>query len=79
MSSPAASLIQLRPKGKSPRHEQLARSSLFVGLTPEELDVLQLIINWGTMQGALDHSPIDDLAVSTAVVSLMQRDYVRLV
>lgn len=40
MSSPAASLIQLRPKGKSPRHEQLARSSLFVGLTPEELDAV---------------------------------------
>ena len=48
-------------------------------LTPDELDVLQLIINWGTMQGALDHSPVDDLAVCSAVLNLMQRDYVRLV
>jgi pSer/pThr/pTyr-binding forkhead associated (FHA) protein len=46
-------------------------------LTPDELDVLQLIINWGTLQGALDHSPSDDLVVSTAVLSLMERDYVR--
>jgi hypothetical protein len=48
-------------------------------LTPDELDVLQLVINWGTLQGALDHSPVDDLVVCTAVVGLMQRDYVRLV
>jgi hypothetical protein len=48
-------------------------------LTPEELDVLQLVVNWGTMQGALDHSPVDDLAVCTAVLSLMRRDYIRLV
>jgi pSer/pThr/pTyr-binding forkhead associated (FHA) protein len=46
-------------------------------LTPDELDVLQLVINWGTLQGALDHSPSDDLVVSTAVLSLMERDYVR--
>jgi pSer/pThr/pTyr-binding forkhead associated (FHA) protein len=48
-------------------------------LTPDELDVLQLVINWGTLQGALDHSPVDDLVVCTAVVNLMQRDYLRLV
>ncbi len=40
MSSPAASLVQLRPKAKTPRHEQVARSSLFVGLTPAELDAV---------------------------------------
>lgn len=48
-------------------------------LTPDELDVLQLVINWGTLRGALDHSPVDDLVVCTAVVNLMQRDYLRLV
>jgi len=48
-------------------------------LTPEELDVLQLLINWGTMQGALDHSPVDDIVVCSAVANLMQRDYIRLV
>jgi hypothetical protein len=48
-------------------------------LTPDELDVLQLVINWGTMQCALDHSPVDDLTVCSAVLNLMQRDYIRLV
>jgi len=47
-------------------------------LTPEELDVLQLVINWGTLQGIIDHSPADDLVVCTAIVNLMSRDYVRL-
>lgn len=46
-------------------------------LTPDELDVLQLVLNWGTLQGVLDHSPQDDLAVATGLVGLMQRDYVR--
>jgi hypothetical protein len=46
-------------------------------LTPEELDVLQLVLNWGTLQGVLDHSPLDDLAAATAIITLMQRDYVR--
>jgi pSer/pThr/pTyr-binding forkhead associated (FHA) protein len=47
-------------------------------LTAEELDVLQLVINWGTLQGAIDHSPSDDVAVCTSLLSLMQREYVRL-
>lgn len=46
-------------------------------LQPEELDVLQLVVNWGTLQGVLDHSPLDDLFVCNALMSLMQRDYVR--
>ncbi len=46
-------------------------------LHPEELDVLQLVLNWGTLGGVLDHSPSDDVAVATSLVSLMQRDYVR--
>jgi hypothetical protein len=46
-------------------------------LHPEELDVLQLIINWGSLQGVLDHAPMDDVAVATAVLNLMQRGYVR--
>ncbi len=46
-------------------------------LTPDELDVLQLVLNWGTLDGVLDHSPQEDLKVATALASLMQRDYVR--
>lgn len=46
-------------------------------LNPPELDVLQLVLNWGTLRGVFDHSPSDDVAVATVVLSLMQRDYVR--
>ncbi len=46
-------------------------------LQPDELDVLQLVLNWGTLGGVLDHSEKDDVAIATTLVSLMQRDYVR--
>lgn len=46
-------------------------------LKPEQLDVLQLVINWGTLQGILDHSDKDDLTASQALVDLIGRDYVR--
>ena len=46
-------------------------------LNPDELDVLQLVLNWGTMAGVLDHSDKDDVAVATFLVTLMKRDYVR--
>jgi hypothetical protein len=46
-------------------------------LTPEELDVLQLVHNYGSLNGVLDHSVQDDVGCATIVVSLLQRDYVR--
>lgn len=46
-------------------------------LQAEELDTLQLVINWGNLQGAMDHGPLDDVTVATSVLSLIQRGYVR--
>ena len=46
-------------------------------LQPEELDVLQLIINWGTLQGAYDNAVQDDVVIATTVASLLERGYVR--
>lgn len=46
-------------------------------LGPEELDVLQLVINWGNLQGVLDHATQDDFTVSNSVLGLLQRGYVR--
>ena len=46
-------------------------------LTPEQLDVLQLVHNYGSFTGVLDHSPQDDLQVAEIVVELIKRDYVR--
>lgn len=46
-------------------------------LTPELLDVLQLVHNHGTLAGVLDHSDQDDVVVSEAVLQLIKRNYVR--
>jgi len=46
-------------------------------LTPDHLDVFQLAHNWGTVQGVLDHSEKDDLTVSTLLLELLQREYLR--
>jgi hypothetical protein len=46
-------------------------------LSPDELDVLQLVLNWGNLQGALDHAAAEDITVSALVLGLLQRGYVR--
>jgi hypothetical protein len=46
-------------------------------LQPEELDVLQLIINWGTLQGVFDNASQDDVVIATSVASLLERGYLR--
>jgi hypothetical protein len=44
-------------------------------LQPPELDVLQLVHNFGRMPAILDHSPKTDLETATLVLALMQREY----
>ncbi len=46
-------------------------------LSPEELDVLQLVINWGSLQGVFDNASQDDVAIATTVAALLQRGYLR--
>ncbi len=46
-------------------------------LQPEELDVLQLVINWGTLQGVFDNASQDDVLIATTVASLLERGYLR--
>ncbi|MFT3709240.1 MAG: FHA domain-containing protein [Archangium sp.] len=46
-------------------------------LQPEELDVLQLVINWGTLQGVFDNASQDDVVIATSVASLLERGYLR--
>jgi Domain of unknown function (DUF4388)/FHA domain len=46
-------------------------------LTHDELDIIQLVINWGTLQGVLDHAVREDVAVASRVLDLLQRGYVR--
>ncbi len=43
---------------------------------PDELDVLQLVLNWGTLQGVLDQRDKDDVVVAEHMVALLERGYV---
>jgi hypothetical protein len=47
-------------------------------LNPDELDVLQLILNWGTLQGVFDNASQDDVSLATIAASLLERGYVRM-
>ncbi len=46
-------------------------------LTPDQLDVLQLVYNFGALGGVLDHSDKDDVQTAEVLVELLKRDYVR--
>jgi pSer/pThr/pTyr-binding forkhead associated (FHA) protein len=46
-------------------------------LAPEQLDVVQLVHNYGTFEGVLDHSDKDDVATAEVVLQLMKKDYIR--
>jgi len=46
-------------------------------LTPELLDVLQQVHNYGSLGGVLDHSEQDDVQAAESVLQLIKRDYVR--
>ena len=46
-------------------------------LNGEQLDVLQLVHNYGSMQGVLDHSDKDDVTTATVLLDLIRRDVVR--
>ncbi|RKH37695.1 FHA domain-containing protein [Corallococcus sicarius] len=67
---------QLPPMATALRLAQPLTSPL-KELTPEMLDVLQLVHNHGSLGGVLDHSDGDDVLTAESVVQLMKRDYVR--
>ena len=46
-------------------------------LNPQELDVVQLAHNFGSFQGVLDHSDLDDVATAELVAGLLKRDFLR--
>jgi len=46
-------------------------------LSADELDVLQLAHNYGSLKGVLDHSEKDDVAAAEVVLKLLKHDYVR--
>jgi pSer/pThr/pTyr-binding forkhead associated (FHA) protein len=46
-------------------------------LTPDQLDVLQLIWNHETLSGVMDGSDKDDLVTAEAVVTLLQKGYIQ--
>ncbi|MCP3065319.1 DUF4388 domain-containing protein [Myxococcus sp. K38C18041901] len=48
-------------------------------LTPELLDVLQLVLNQGTLAGVLDRADADDVVTAEGLVHLLKREYVRII
>ena len=46
-------------------------------LDPDALDLIQLILNHGTVQGVLDHSLRDDVTAAEGLVALIKKEYVR--
>jgi pSer/pThr/pTyr-binding forkhead associated (FHA) protein len=46
-------------------------------LTPELLDVLQLVHNYSSLAGVLDHADQDDVLTAEAVLQLIKREYVQ--
>ncbi|MBX5481468.1 MAG: DUF4388 domain-containing protein [Myxococcaceae bacterium] len=46
-------------------------------LTPDQLDVLQLVHNYGSLRGVLDHSDKDDVVTAETLIHLLKKDYVR--
>jgi pSer/pThr/pTyr-binding forkhead associated (FHA) protein len=51
-------------------------SSPLRDLQPADLDVLQLVINFGRLQAVLDRSPRTDLETAQALLGLIQKEYV---
>ncbi len=47
-------------------------------LSPDELDIFQTIINWGSLQGVFDHTEKEDLVAAQIVMALMQREFIRM-
>jgi hypothetical protein len=52
-------------------------TGLLRDLSPDELDVLQLVHNYGSLKGVLDHSEKDDVSAAGIVLRLLKRDFVR--
>jgi pSer/pThr/pTyr-binding forkhead associated (FHA) protein len=46
-------------------------------LPPEHLDTVQLVHNYGSVQGVLDHSTRDDVETSESIVYLLRNEYVQ--
>jgi hypothetical protein len=47
------------------------------GLDPDQLDVLQLVHNHGTLQAVMDHHDRDDVVAAQTVLDLMKKGFVR--
>jgi hypothetical protein len=46
-------------------------------LSPEDLDLLQLVHNYGVVQAVLDRASGSDLEVARKIADLIQRGYLR--
>ena len=63
-----------------PRNAQLSIPRPLVAplnkLTPDELEVFQIVLNGGNTQAVLDRSKKSDADAATGLISLIKREYV---
>jgi hypothetical protein len=64
------------PQREEPLTITVPLTPLLKDLQPQDLDVLQLVINFGQMQAVLDRSPRTDMETAQTLLTLMQKDYV---
>lgn len=65
------------PPLSAPLHLAAPMTPPLRDLGPDQLDALQLVHNFGTLNAVLDHTPTDDVTAAQAVLTLVQRGYVR--
>jgi hypothetical protein len=64
------------PSEKEPLSLQVPMRPPLRALSPEQLDVLQLVLNHGNLRGVLDRSERDDVSTARVLLQLIDKDYV---
>ena len=65
------------PRGDASLSLSMPMTSALRDLAPEQLDLLQLVYNEGSMQAVLDRAAGTDLETSTGVLDLIKKGYVK--
>ena len=77
VKSLAAKLSDLLSLASAPVGIAMPLSPRLRELSADELDLLQLVHNYGVVQAVLDRAAGSDLEVSRKIASLMERGYLR--
>ena len=65
------------PAGTSTLSISMPMTARMRELSKDQLDVLQMVHNYGSLDGVLDHSDKDDAKTADLLVQLLKKDYIR--